>query len=232
MKIFGLLLIAVVMFSACNYDVTKTQEKTGGPGTQGTNLTFDTVLKGALQNNCVDCHGRFVSYEAVAAVRLEMIGRVESGNMPKGRAMPAADRAMLLEWLKAGAPRDAQSPAPTDPGTNPQPCKAEPPTSSPTPELTFSNVLQTALRPNCVACHAGFATYAKVFARRKAILAQVESRSMPPRLEMPDEARALLLEWLRAGAPEGAGDGLNRRDHPEDERCKPGHPSEEEKENE
>jgi len=112
---------ALLSLTACSYDVVKSRELSP-PGAQGAPAVgFEKVYQVSIATHCTRCHAEFTSYEAVFASRDEISRRVQSRDMPKGQVMPDDRRALLLDWLAAGAPRDPAGSGTTAPAPTPPP---------------------------------------------------------------------------------------------------------------
>lgn len=78
--------------------------------------------------------------------------------------------------------------------------------------LTYANVFENAIKQSCLGCHSApnnrgkvnLESYAPTFAARADIADDVSQGFMPKDHAMDPQAKQLLLNWLAAGAPEGA----------------------------
>ena len=72
--------------------------------------------------------------------------------------------------------------------------------------LTFENVNNQILKPNCIQCHPGYSDYETVFSKRENILDLVLKGRMPKNAPaLDDDLKALLDAWVKKGAPVGGG---------------------------
>lgn len=227
--------------SGCSYDIDKTggsQGKLSGPGAT---LDFESVFQAVLRPKCATCHSaaqgnragvNLETYENVFANRAAVQSVVQGGFMPPRSAagLTADEKAFLLAWLSAGAPRNAAAGG-AGPGTTPDPGQRPPPTP-PAPgddckrgdddddddcirreepvtgPISFALVFERVFAPNCVSCHGqrggvNLETYDNVFANRQAIVDAVDGGFMPPRSRSPlsPEQKELLMRWIQSGAP-------------------------------
>lgn len=193
--------LALVFLTSCSYDVVKSPAGRGaGPQAAG-GIGFDQVYKTSLANNCTSCHANFSSYEAVFSLRDTIAKYVQSGYMPRGKAMPADERTLLLDWIAAGAPRDAATGGGNTPPPTPTPAPTPAATPVPNGGVSFDQVYKTSLATNCVGCHSEFSSYETVYSLRTTIANYVQSGVMPRGSTMPADQKALLLNWIAAGAP-------------------------------
>lgn len=76
----------------------------------------------------------------------------------------------------------------------------------PVTALTFENINNQILKPNCIQCHAGYSDYETVFSERENILDAVLKGRMPKNAPaLDDDLKALLNAWVKEGAPAGGG---------------------------
>lgn len=70
--------------------------------------------------------------------------------------------------------------------------------------INYSTVNQRVFTPKCVQCHKGFATYEGILEKIQKIELKVANNLMPPpdkAAPLSNEERALVLDWIRLGAP-------------------------------
>ena len=69
-------------------------------------------------------------------------------------------------------------------------------------ELTFENITNKIIEPNCIYCHRQFQHYEIVVEIKEKILETVVSGQMPQDgAPLDDDLQILLKEWVAAGAP-------------------------------
>jgi mono/diheme cytochrome c family protein len=129
--------------------------------------------------------------------------KINSGAMPPGNPLSAANQEIIRQWILSGAPQGSAPPPPP-----PVPAKAP----------TYSYIQSQILGPNCAGCHytgsakGGYAfdKYTNVF---KAVNVKLPTESdlykvpedgeMPPRpnRQLSSEELSLILQWIKKGAP-------------------------------
>lgn len=70
--------------------------------------------------------------------------------------------------------------------------------------INYPTVNQKVFAPKCVQCHKGFTTYEGVMEKIQKIELKVANNLMPPpdkAAPLTNEERALVLDWIRLGAP-------------------------------
>jgi len=78
--------------------------------------------------------------------------------------------------------------------------------SFPVTSLTFDNINEQIIKPNCTQCHAGYSDYEVVFAEKDNILDAVLKGRMPKNAPALDSRlKSMLQTWIARGAPLGAG---------------------------
>lgn len=71
-------------------------------------------------------------------------------------------------------------------------------------DLTFENVYNQILKPNCIQCHVGYSNYDIVFSERHNILDAVLTERMPKNsTALEEHLKSLLNAWIIEGAPIG-----------------------------
>jgi hypothetical protein len=68
--------------------------------------------------------------------------------------------------------------------------------------LTWESVRTRIMVPYCVHCHRQMGNYSVLFKIQNEALQTVESNDMPLDTSLPPELKALLRDWIKAGAPE------------------------------
>lgn len=221
------ILILALFFTSCAYRTEKESEPTAKLNANA--IGFSEVQSAILGPKCARCHGFVASYEGVVANLAEISARTMSGDPgfmmpPPGRGTLTADEKTALQgWISRGAPQFAGGdtgtpPVDPAPGPGPGPTPNPPPTPTPAPPgLNFANVQQKVFTPKCARCHGGMvSSYANVVP----MLTEIESRvrsplefeQMPPARapQLTEEEKNLLLDWIKAGAPETSdGGGVN-----------------------
>lgn len=222
------LLIFAFLISSCAYRVEKEGEPTAKLNANA--MGFSEVQAAILGPKCARCHSDWAaSYEGVVANLAEISARVASADPgfmmpPPGRGtLTAEEKAALQGWISRGAPQFADGGTgnqPVNPAPNPGPNPPEPPKNSPTPVpappgLNFANVQEKVFTPKCSRCHGFVESYDGVVARLAGIESRVRSplefEQMPPpkAAQLTDEEKNLLLDWIKAGAPENSdGEGV------------------------
>ena len=69
--------------------------------------TYSDFGSGFLATNCRSCHQHSSQFGTQTSVQLsanQLSSEINSGRMPQGIAITAADRARVLAWLACGAP--------------------------------------------------------------------------------------------------------------------------------
>jgi uncharacterized membrane protein len=210
----AILLITALLFSSCSYRVEKESEPTVKLNTNA--LGFSEVQAAILGPKCARCHGFVASYEGVVANLAAIAARTQStdpGFMmpPPGRgSLTAEEKAALQSWIERGAPQVGEGGPVTEPAPRPSPMPAPPPAK---PALSFAFVQQQVFTPKCAKCHGGMVgSYENVVAKLTEIESRVRStfeweQMPPPRAsQLTEEEKNLLLDWIKAGAPQ-AGEG-------------------------
>lgn len=185
-------------------------------------LDYATVHARVIEPMCLRCHTQpkpraGVSLDTYENVKKNLAGvkeQIETGMMPPRDSLTAEQLSLLTNWINAGAPEvEAPVPAPTPtPTPTPQPAPApEPPAPAPTePQLDYATVYSQVIEPMCLRCHtqpkprAGVSldTYENTLKNISGIQEQVEQGMMPPRDSLTPEQMNLLLNWIKAGAPQ------------------------------
>lgn len=216
MKTATLLLIALLI-SSCAYRVEKEGEPTAKLNANA--LGFSEVQTAILSPKCSRCHGWVASYDGVAVNLADISARINSTDpqfmMPPPRAsqLTAEEKTALQSWITRGAPQFADGGTGNQP-VNPTPDPAPAPTPVPAPPgLNFASVQQQVFAPKCSRCHGFVGSYEGVVAKLTDIESRVRSplefEQMPPpkAAQLTDEEKNLLLDWIKAGAPENSDGG-------------------------
>lgn len=213
------LLTLALLISSCAYRTEKEGEPTARLNAAA--LGFSEVQAAILGPKCARCHGFVASYEGVVANLTEISARIASADPgflmpPPGRGtLTAEEKAALQSWISRGAPQFAGGGTgnqPVEPAPNPAPSPPPAPVPAP-PGFNFANVQQKVFAPKCSRCHGFVASYESVVP----MLTEIESRvrsplefeQMPPprATQLTEEEKNLLLDWIKAGAPEKSDGG-------------------------
>jgi len=204
-----ILALTGILLSSCSYKVDK--EKEAPLKFEGASLGFSQVQALALGPKCARCHDWASSYTSTKAVALEISARVQSTTagfqMPPASApqLTANEKAAIVAWVSAGAP---EVPGEITQPITPPP--VEPPPSEPAPpeRLHFALVKAKVFDAKCMSCHG---TEFDTFEHTKPWIKEIEFRiqdiggasQMPPpnRPQLTEEEKNMVLEWIRAGAP-------------------------------
>jgi hypothetical protein len=221
--LMGLLFLLVGGFTtSCNYYQNKATLPATANSTQKGGPDFETVRLALFEPKCTECHRQYASYAGVLRELPSIQSAISSNRMPK-RSAPLDDslRALLNNWIRAGAPEKAGTAEPQPP---PEPTELVP---------TWTSISENILLPKCVVCHnpTGEAKFLDLSNRRsifdsrdrvfsggeklinfeeaeKSYLIQIlkdEEEPMPPpyskieRLE-PNQIE-VFTEWIRQGLP-------------------------------
>lgn len=168
------------------------------------------------------------TYASVIANLKDIEDDIATNRMPFRRApLTAEEKEALAKWIAAGAPETVVGkppspeepvpplppPAPTPtPAPTPEPTPPPPPTTGPEPQLDYATVRKQVLEPMCIRCHVppkpragvNLEDYPNTLKNIVGIQEQVEQGLMPPRDSLTDEQLNLILNWIKAGAPETA----------------------------
>ncbi len=137
-----LFIVLGIFLIGCGYNNTQIPADAQPLGNDGlsqvdpANLDFATVRAQVFQPHCFQCHSQAggnragVNLESYANVnsRLATIqNAVNSGAMPPSGSLPTATRALLNNWIQAGAPEINSGGPQPNPNPNPQPIPPVPP---------------------------------------------------------------------------------------------------------
>ncbi|NQX87579.1 MAG: hypothetical protein HRT77_02840, partial [Halioglobus sp.] len=176
-------------------------------------LNYHQHTKSIIDSRCVTCHREgsqspfsLEGYSRVESKRSAIAYVLEAGSMPVPGFAPLTnpEKALLMQWLEAGAPEGNASSV----------ARATP--------YTYYADAKTIIDTRCANCHRpgeiapfSLTDFESVFSVRAAIAHQVTTGAMPPwpptdnyfpiknKRSLSDEERAVLLSWLAGGAPEG-----------------------------
>ncbi|MGZ3688045.1 MAG: hypothetical protein ACXVBW_07085 [Bdellovibrionota bacterium] len=201
----------LVLAAGCAFRVD--HEGSGGtapaaqPGSAAS-VTFTQVNDKVFKPSCVSCHGSAggVSLENYTAVKksISVIQNVaiRTSRMPPTAPLSSDARALLSQWISAGAPEGPPSASPT-PRPSPSPSVA-----ARRAHVSFASVSERVLGPRCVSCHGNsgglsLEGYEEVKSSLPRITqAALTDKTMPPDGSLTDQEREILSEWISAGAPE------------------------------
>ncbi len=213
---------AGILLSSCSYKVDKEAE--APVKFDGKTLSFAQVRSMALGPKCARCHDWVASYEETKALAQEISNRVQGlgGNrqMPPSSAsqLTENEKAAIVAWVAAGAlenPGQVEQPV-TPPPVEPPPVEpppvepppVEPPPVEPPAKPNFALIKSKVLDPKCLRCHkSDFDTFEHTAPLIKDIEFRIQDIGgdfqMPPpnKPQLSEEEKALVLEWIRSGAP-------------------------------
>lgn len=96
--------IIVVMTVSCS--TKKDDETTSSVECTATNPDhWGTGVSAIVQNNCVGCHSTYSTYAGASAAAAGIALQVNSGAMPQGASLSAADKSSLVQWAACGSPQ-------------------------------------------------------------------------------------------------------------------------------
>jgi len=175
-------------------------------------VTFSQIKGQILQNNCIQCHPGYDSYETVFSERNKIVDAVLTDRMPKNA--PALNdnlKRLLVGWVRAGAPAGN-----IPPGSGSDELVA-----------TWNSISKKIVFPKCVQCHnpngqASFmdlSTRQKFFEEREYLLNNFEDvensylfeilndpeEPMPPVWSgidrLSEEEMKVIKVWIEKGLP-------------------------------
>lgn len=97
-----ILSLVLMLLVACGNSAVKTTATTECTTTNPDR--WSTSVSTIVQTNCTSCHKEYSSYAAVANQASAVASEVESGRMPLGSTLSAADKTALVQWAACGAP--------------------------------------------------------------------------------------------------------------------------------
>ena len=169
-----------------------------------TKISFEQIKKQILEPHCISCHtGQHRAYENYAVVKAsagQILARVtaESASRRMPPRQPALDPeliAMLKEWVEAGAPQEATA-------------TEEEAEDSNAAFVSFQDIKDQVLTPQCIQCHSHFNEFAVVKEQLGSIFGLVMEDKMPfpkrkglPVTPLEKPLKDLLVQWVNAGAP-------------------------------
>ncbi|MCM2279151.1 MAG: hypothetical protein NDJ89_13830 [Oligoflexia bacterium] len=176
----------------------------GVPGYEETMrpLIFGKVCSGCHNASSGASMPNWLDYDTAYAKRERIYQRVVvEKTMPLGAPMSDAERKLVADWVKGGAPRTVPQPEPTPTPTG------TPPPGAP---YSFESVIKPqVIEPICAACHnsatpeKNWLNYEVAYAKRDKLFKRVVvTREMPPAgVSMTEEQRELVRQWYLAGGP-------------------------------
>jgi hypothetical protein len=66
---------------------------------------WSTGVSSLISVNCISCHSELGAYNSAAAKAKSIANEVESGSMPQGSGLSAADKQAIVQWAACGAPQ-------------------------------------------------------------------------------------------------------------------------------
>jgi mono/diheme cytochrome c family protein len=178
-----------------------------------TALSFETIKKEVLQENCIGCHSGYENYDNVLTDIEDIKREVIAGSMPKGSTLAQDKKVLLLSWIAGGAQRGVISIQPDPSDTD----KLAP---------NYASINKNILQRSCTVCHnpqgevpwLDFSSRVSLFSLRDQLFDFDDAPSsyiievitdpaepMPP-LDSPfdqltDEEVEVFTEWIRLGLP-------------------------------
>lgn len=75
------------------------------PTCTGAVKSYKADVAPIIQSYCSGCHS-FSTYNSLYAVRNSVSGQIESGGMPRGASLSAAQKDAIICWINSGAPNN------------------------------------------------------------------------------------------------------------------------------
>lgn len=217
---FIALLLTASLLNACHYRNQKNEENLNqGNGAAGGSTTvpgFATIQSQILAPRCYECHSssggnrggiNLESYQTVKNMARAVLASVNNNSMPLNRSpLTTAQKQLLASWVSAGSP---ENPLQTSPGS-PAPAPDDIPGDGVEPNLDWLTVRTLVIEASCLGCHSSpnnrggvnLETYRNAYDEIEDIEEAIREGSMPPRGPLSDQQKKLILEWIKAGAPE------------------------------
>lgn len=166
MRLFVALILSCLV-TACNYTKIKNPEgdietNFSLPAEKLTELSYAFIAQKVLAPKCINCHGDSgrVNLESYSEVLKNLEGIKETvfikRTMPKRGKLTQEQMAFLWNWLKMGAPENAQSgntPVPEDPLM-----------------ATFESINKNILQATCIDCHNSTGTGKRILLDKDSLL--------------------------------------------------------------
>lgn len=188
-------------------------------------FSYQRIREEILVPKCFNCHGGGLAfggvsldtYESAVAWANVIRFEVESGQMPPPGLPGLSDeeRALVLAWVDTGVPALPPAVEECEEETEGIEIPSPAPTPEPEPEMiSFADVKSQVFQTRCLICHSSAAgnvaginleTYENVLNVLTLVKATLDAGTMPPAAFPPlsNEERALVLDWIEAGAPLG-----------------------------
>lgn len=194
-------------------------------------VAYETEVLPIFQKACSSCHNgsnslpNWLSYEVAFTGRDKIYQRVVVvKDMPMAGSLSDEERALIGEWVNAGAPRtktqenSGGTASPAAPSTSPSSTPSQspdvssaPPATSTDQQITYDDVVRPQVFEKiCSLCHNGtnklpnWLDYNVAYSNKARIYDRVVvRRDMPPSngSTMTDAERNLVKQWIDAGAP-------------------------------
>ena len=177
---------------------TPAANQVGCQGSTGV-TSWQSGIGSIFQTSCVSCHAQYGTYAGVSGSINGIISQIDSGTMPRGSVMAAADKASIHAWITAGMPQVSSATPTVSPGSANSGCVPTP-TPSPAPTstalvATYSGGIQSIMSTYCVSCHSQYGSQSSVSQNYNQIMSKVSSGAMPRGMTMPSDKIQLLRQW-------------------------------------
>lgn len=216
---FFMILICLTLVSACHYRNQKGSADVDGGNSaagdgSGSIPGFATIQSQILAPRCYECHSNaggnrgginLESYQNVKNMARAVNASVVNNSMPMNRSpLTAAQKQLLASWVAAGSPENPIQGNPSQPGSPGSP------DDTVSPSLDWLTVKTLVIDANCLGCHSSpnnrggvnLETYRNAFDEIEDIEEAIREGSMPPRRQLTEHEKQLILNWIKVGAPE------------------------------
>jgi len=219
----------LIGLAACGVKIDPLQDYDAGLDLN-TCLSYQTAIKPVLERHCTGCHASTLTGSArngaPATVNLDSYAgllasvdrvqlRIVAGSMPPGGGIPQGERSLLVSWVNAGKTElcASQDAAATDLG----PSDAAGNDRTPPSCVDYGQVMKPIIDNRCTGCHAStrtgtarngapagvdFDTYAGAMVNIAHATYHVIGGQMPPGGGLPENERALWVQWVEQGTLE------------------------------
>jgi uncharacterized membrane protein len=101
-----IILIATLLLLSvsCNNAKKETAAASTVPCTSSSPDHWTTGVSAIVQSNCTSCHSTYSTFAGAKTAAAGIASQVDSGAMPQGTALSAADKASLVQWAACGTP--------------------------------------------------------------------------------------------------------------------------------
>lgn len=193
-------------------------------------VTYEQLRTKIFDGQCVFCHsatrptkGLDITSVTIAKSFAQQIDfQVSRGLMPLSGPLTPEERGLISDWVKAGAPSEAdilptcETEPPADNDVVVQPVDAPPSDNGPlqvmpdNSQITFEFVRDRVFAFECFACHSNaggnrgglnLETYENAVDELDDIEDEVSEDSMPPRSRLSQTDKDVILRWIALGAP-------------------------------